>query len=112
MERGTLKRFEDIDAWQKAREDSKAACAITGEDAFTHDFDGVALTSKTRFALAVHLWEKFLQRHTDMVTDQVIEGYNDMGTAQVGSEGQDLPTAQVHMEERDISSMRSKPEYG
>ena len=50
----SLKQLEDIDAWQKAREHSKAACAATGEDAFRRDFGGAALTNGNRFALAEH----------------------------------------------------------
>jgi len=35
---GTIKRFEDIEAWQKARELVKSIYTITSESAFTKDF--------------------------------------------------------------------------
>ena len=46
-----LEQSEDIDTWQKARALSKVVYAVPGDGAFTRDFDGVALTSETRFAL-------------------------------------------------------------
>jgi four helix bundle protein len=33
-----IDRFEEIEAWQKARELSKVVCAVTGEGAFSRDF--------------------------------------------------------------------------
>jgi ATP-dependent DNA helicase RecG len=55
------------------------------------------LESGTRFALAAHLRERFLQEPTDLVT------------AQVDGEGQDLSTAQVDKKPSDLSTTQVKP---
>lgn len=35
----TIRKFEDVDAWQKARELSKEICSITDKGVFSKDYD-------------------------------------------------------------------------
>jgi ATP-dependent DNA helicase RecG len=67
------------------------------------------LESRTCFALAEHLRDRFLQEPADLVTDQVPDVQKDMVTVQVDGEGQDLSTAQVDKKASDLSTTQVKP---
>jgi len=63
----------------------------------------------TRFALAEHLRERFLQEPADLVTDQVPDMQKDLVTVQVDEEGQALSTVQVDKKPSDLSTTQVKP---
>jgi ATP-dependent DNA helicase RecG len=67
------------------------------------------LESGTRFALAEHLLERFLQGYANLVTAQVSDQQRDLVTAQVARESQDLSTVQVRQKQSDLSTIQVKP---
>ena len=59
---GTIKRFEEIEAWQKARELNKALYGITGDHAFSKDFSLRDQIRRASVSIMANIAEDFGRR--------------------------------------------------
>ena len=59
---GQIKRFEDIQAWQRAREFNKAIYAVTGEGAFAKDFALRDQIRRAAISVMLNIAEGFARR--------------------------------------------------